>query len=64
MKHLFRILSSIILAGTFIYALVNTYDWKFITIEVVVFFVMCGVIIAIDNHSKLFPIWTGEGAGF
>lgn len=49
MKHLFRILSSIILAATFIYAIVNTYTWQWLTIEVVGFFVMCYVIIKVDQ---------------
>ena len=48
MKHLFRIVSSIILAVAFIYVMTKTDSWFWIGVECVVALLLAGLIIHVD----------------
>ena len=51
--HLFRIASSIIIAGSFLYALINTSSWLWIGEEAIGFLLVCRVIIWIDTAHEI-----------
>jgi len=51
---MFRITASIVVCSLFIYALVNTYSWLWITLEVLGFLLLCGLVIHIDA-AKQYP---------
>jgi len=53
MKHLFRIVSSIIVAALAVFALSRTYSWFWILAECIGWLVLCYLIIAIDEAKEM-----------
>ena len=51
--HIFRIISSIVLSGLFIFVLVRTESWLWICVEVTSYLIIAGVIIAIDKAHEI-----------
>jgi len=51
--HIFRIISSIVLSGLFIFVLVRTESWLWICVECIGFINIAVVIIAIDKANEI-----------
>ena len=51
--HLFRILSSLIVSGSFILAVINTDSWFWIGVECLAYQLLCYLIIAIDCANEI-----------